>query len=131
MQWAMNFQGKPKWIATVVEKQLGPLTFVVRLKDGRTWKRHQDHLRRDDQMRMTSSERNKSCPMRRCHRLQMVKRSRQPVMTYSNPDTVSTVPTLEREQTPVSVSTAPNAVASPMAVRRSTRVIKPPDKLNL
>ena len=43
--WSMNFQGKPKWIATVVENQLGPLTFVVRLKDGRTWKRHQDHLR--------------------------------------------------------------------------------------
>ena len=28
--WAMNFQGKSKWIATVVENQLGPLTFVVR-----------------------------------------------------------------------------------------------------
>ena len=42
---AMNFQGKPKWIATVVENQLGPLTFIVRLKDGRMWKRHQDHLR--------------------------------------------------------------------------------------
>ena len=61
--WAMNFQGNPKWIATVVENQLGPLTFVVRLKDGRTWKRHQDHLRERDQMRTTSSERNKSCPM--------------------------------------------------------------------
>ena len=60
-------------------------------------------------------------------------RSRQPVMTYSDPDTATTVPTLEQTQTPVSVSvsTAPNAVPSPTVVRRSTRVSKPPDKLNL
>ena len=30
---------------TVIENQLGPLTFTVRLSDGRLWKRHQDHLR--------------------------------------------------------------------------------------
>ena len=130
--WAMNFQGKPKWIATVVENQLGPLTFVVRLKGGRTWKRHQDHLRErrpneNDEFRteqkLPDAEMSPPPDGETC--------SRQPVMTYSNPDTVSTVPTLEREQTPVAVSTAPNAVASPMDVRRSTRVIKPPDKLNL
>ena len=34
--WALNFQGKPKWIPTMVENQLGPLTFTVRLRDGRT-----------------------------------------------------------------------------------------------
>ena len=56
-------------------------------------------------------------------------RSRQPDMTYSNSDTLTTVPTLEQTQTPVavSVSTAP----SPTVVRRSTRVSKPPDKLKL
>ena len=43
--WALNFQGKPKWMPTVIESQLGPLTFTVRLSDGRLWKRHQDHLR--------------------------------------------------------------------------------------
>ena len=43
--WALNFQGKPKWVPTVIESQLGPLTFTVRLSDGRLWKRHQDHLR--------------------------------------------------------------------------------------
>ena len=42
--WALNFQGKPKWMPTVIESQLGPLTFTVRLSDGRLWKRHQDHL---------------------------------------------------------------------------------------
>ena len=43
--WALNLQGKPKWMPTVIDSQLGPLTFTVRLSDGRLWKRHQDHLR--------------------------------------------------------------------------------------
>ena len=132
--WAMNFQGKPKWIATVVENQLGPLTFVVRLKDGRTWKRHQDHLRErrpneNDEFRTEQKlpDAEISPPP------DTEARSIQPVMTYSDPDTATTVPTLEQTQTPVSVSvsTAPNAVPSPTVVRRSTRVSKPPDKLNL
>ena len=132
--WAMNFQGKPKWIATVVENQLGPLTFVVRLKDGRTWKRHQDHLREgrpneNDEFRTEQKLPDAEMPPppdTEAH-------SRQPVMTYSDPDTATTVPTLEQTQTPVSVSvtTAPNAVPSPTVVRRSTRVSKQPDKLNL
>ena len=123
---------KAQWIATVVENQLGPLTFVVRLNDGRTWKRHRDHLRErrpneNDEFRTEQKLPDAEMPpppdTEAC--------SRQPVMTYSNPDTISTVPTLEREQTPVSLSTAPNSVASPMAVGRSTRATKPPDKLNV
>ena len=43
--WVLNFQGKPKWMPTVIESQLGPLTFTVCMSDGRLWKRHQDHLR--------------------------------------------------------------------------------------
>ena len=83
--WAMNFQGNPKWIATVVENQLGPLTFVVRLKDGRTWKRHQDHLR--------ERRPNESDEFRTQQKLPDAEmppppdteaRSREPDMTYSN-----------------------------------------------
>ena len=128
--WAMNFQGKPKWIATVVENQLGPLTFVVRLKDGRTWKRHQDHLRErrpneNDEFRKQQKLPDAEMPPPP----DIEARSRQPEMTYSNSDTLTTVPTLEHTQTPVSVSvsTAP----SPTVVRRSTRVRKPSDKLKL
>ena len=128
--WAMNFQGKPKWIATVVENQLGPLTFVVRLKDGRTWKRHQDHLRErrpneNDEFRKQQKLPDAEMPPPP----DIEARSRQPEMTYSNSDTLTTVPTLEHTQTPVSVSvsTAP----SPTVVRRSTRVSKPSDKLKL
>ena len=41
----VNFQGRPKWLAGVLEEQLGPLTFWVRLEDDRLWKRHVDHIR--------------------------------------------------------------------------------------
>ena len=31
----VNFQGRPKWLAGVLEEQLGPLTFRVLLEDDR------------------------------------------------------------------------------------------------
>ena len=33
--WAVNFQGSPKWMPGVLEQQLRPVTYVVRLQDGR------------------------------------------------------------------------------------------------
>ena len=41
----VNFQGRPKWLAGVLEEQFGPLTFRVWLEDGRLWKKHVDHIR--------------------------------------------------------------------------------------
>ena len=43
--WAVNFTAKPKWMAGVLHERLGPVTFTVRLTDGRLWKRHTYHLR--------------------------------------------------------------------------------------
>ena len=43
--WAVNSTAKPKWMAGVLHERLGPVTFTVRLTDGRLWKRHTDHLR--------------------------------------------------------------------------------------
>ena len=43
--YARNFLGKPKWLAGVIEENRGPVTFVVRLTDGRLFRRHQDHLK--------------------------------------------------------------------------------------
>ena len=37
-------QGAP-WVPGVIEKQLGPLTFLVRTREGLLWKRHMDHVR--------------------------------------------------------------------------------------
>ena len=41
----VNFQGRPKWLAGVLEEQLSPLTFRVRLDNGRLWKKHVDLIR--------------------------------------------------------------------------------------
>ena len=30
----VNFQGRPKWLSGILEKQTGPETFQVRLEDG-------------------------------------------------------------------------------------------------
>ena len=38
--WALNFQGNPKLMPKVIENQLGPMRFTVRLSDRRLWKRH-------------------------------------------------------------------------------------------
>ena len=43
--FAMTFTSSSKWVAGILEECLGPLTFTVRLSDGRLWKRHVDHLR--------------------------------------------------------------------------------------
>ena len=44
--WIRDFMGKDKWVCGSVVKRLGPLTYVVKVMDGRVWKRHVDHLRR-------------------------------------------------------------------------------------
>ena len=40
-----NLRPGPAWIAAEITKQLGPVTFLVRVRDGQTWKRHVDHLK--------------------------------------------------------------------------------------
>ena len=42
---ARNFRAGDPWIPGVIVRQLGPLTFLVDVSDGRFWKRHIDHLK--------------------------------------------------------------------------------------
>ena len=41
-----NLRPGPKWIHRVIVQQLGPLSFLVKTRDGQTWRRHVDHLKR-------------------------------------------------------------------------------------
>ena len=41
----MIFLHSPKWKPGVVEEILGPVTYRIELLDGRTWRRHVDHLK--------------------------------------------------------------------------------------
>lgn len=42
---AKNMGTGASWIPGVIAQQLGPLTYLVDLRDGRLWKRHVDHLK--------------------------------------------------------------------------------------
>ena len=39
-----NYAGSPRWLPGVVKTVLGPVSYQVKLKDGRLWKRHLDQL---------------------------------------------------------------------------------------
>ena len=39
------FNRSQKWIAGVIVKRLGPVSYLVQLNDGSTWKKHIDHIR--------------------------------------------------------------------------------------
>ena len=40
-----NMGPGPSWVPGEIKQQLSPLTFLVSVADGQTWKRHVDHLR--------------------------------------------------------------------------------------
>lgn len=42
--YARNFGQASKWVPGVVRQSNSPTTHEVELKDGRIWRRHQDHL---------------------------------------------------------------------------------------
>ena len=43
--WTRNFREGPRWVIGEVTDILGPLSYLVRVKDGALWQRHVDHLR--------------------------------------------------------------------------------------
>ncbi len=43
-----NMRPGPDWIPGVILSQLGPVTYLVDLGEGRSWKRHVDHLKRSE-----------------------------------------------------------------------------------
>ena len=138
--WAMNFQAKPKWIPGVLEEQAGPVSFTVRLADGRIWRRHQDHLR----IKRPEEEDRSTIP----HVVPAMSGIRSIPPTISLPP-VSPAPLMQPtaenqsvpcvKDNPVSGKTSPQpivtspqaAVSPPQQIRRSSRMVKPPVKLNL
>ena len=42
---ARNFRPRIKYLPGVVVRRIGPLTFLVEVKDGLMWRRHVDHLK--------------------------------------------------------------------------------------
>ena len=123
--WAMNFLGQPKWVAAVIENRLGPLTFALRLQDNRVWTRHQDHLR---ERRPTVCSEERQLTERDV--LPRFVRTPPPPSGNSDDTTRTTTgevisrPTVERSQSRVEPDTVE-------PLRRSHRVVKAPDRLDL
>ena len=44
--YAQNFGTGSKWLSAVIQEVTGPVSFLVKLQDGRIVRQHQDHLRR-------------------------------------------------------------------------------------
>ena len=136
--WALNFQGKPEWMPTAIESQLGPLTFTVRLSDGRLWKRHQDHLRerRTDETEPVGAAQPRPEVLLPPPPLpQLTSTDKERYVTPLTSATTSDSAPARVPESPVAnrmpprETVVPIIVASP--VRRSTRVAKAPVKLNL
>ena len=43
---ARNLRPGPKWIPGVIVQNLGPLSFLIKTRNGPTWRRHVDHLKK-------------------------------------------------------------------------------------
>ena len=132
---AMNFLGQPKWVAAVIGNRLDLLTLALRLQDNIVWKRHEDYLR---ERRPNESTEERLCSEERPLPPQLTERDVLPRFVQTPPppcgnsdDTTRTTrgevisrPSVERSQSRVE----PDMV---VPLRRSHRVVKAPDRLDL
>ena len=103
-----NFGHGSKWFAGTIDEIRGPLTYMVRLPDGRILKRHVDHIRNQ-----TSMEPSKS----------------QDVIP-SHGESLSFEPLLDIEEPlPKQPSQSPEQCSVP--VHSSSRIRRPPDRFSL
>lgn len=135
--WAMNFQGSPKWMQGVLEQQLGPVSYLVRLRDGRLWRRHQDHLKTRRPEENDNIEREQAPVVTSDESTPPMCVAPMPALVETHVDEkVTTSGQVPPEET-VTKAAAPSDASphvietSPQVIRRSGRVIKPPEKLNL
>ena len=144
--WEVNFQGSPKWMKGVLEQQLGPVSFGVRLPDGRLWRRHQDHIRvrRPEESEGTQAPVATTSGARLDDPLpgapQMVNETVPESMSTSVPRPASVEPHMAivphsakvpQGETVPNVPKSPGILPNSPNLRRSSRLSKPPMKLDL
>ena len=115
----VNFAKGPKWLPGVIVDQTGPVSFHIRLDDGRVVRRHQDHIH----LRLSASESSSVDD----YDLPLVTpvNVNEPAVSIPEPVPVGNA------ATSVTVPTSPVHTPAPEPVlRRSTRVSKPPDRLS-
>ena len=112
--FVMNFDGKSKWLCGVIVERTGPVSFRIRLDDGRVVRRHVDHVRR----RRVSEREEMSVPEKEQSTELLLELPSE--LPAEEPVQIDPPDVLEHEREP------PAAV-----VRRSDRIRNAPEKLNL
>ncbi|KAJ8023976.1 hypothetical protein HOLleu_36568 [Holothuria leucospilota] len=103
-----------QWLPGVITDQSGPVSFTVQLDDNRIIRRHQDHLRHNTVPRTLENSVSDDTE----------------IFVPSSPTVcLETPPTSETDTTEQSTSNITNSQAPEL--RRSKRVIKPPERLDL
>ena len=129
--FAENFSGtRPKWLSGTIAVITGPLSYVVRLSEGATVRRHVDSIRRRDNAPMDSS--SLEFPLSVPLSIQSPSSSRNPVLISPSTENVSTPievdvlpPLIDPAQMHLDSSVT---IPQPSQLRRSTRARQPPDR---
>jgi transposase InsO family protein len=125
--WVVNFQGSPKWMPGVLENKTGPVSFSVRLPDGRLWRRHVDHIRC-----RRPEEETQPTPTQK---LQIPFPMPPPSTRGESVSATASAPPHRKEEKVAPAAAIrenlPDNSTSGVVTRKSSRVVKPPDKLNL
>ena len=107
-----NFSGKPSWVPGTILKVTGPLSYVIKLQDGKTVRRHVDHVR------------SREIPS-------TVPQLPSSLVDLDLPTELSQEDATESNRAdPPIVDPEPNAPDPPPSPRRSTRDRRPPDRYN-
>jgi len=116
----LNFSASPKWMSAVLEERLGPVTFMARLTDGRLWKRHLDHIRHrlPEEGPVAELHINKPLSNTKCTDVQ----SQQVPVAASTAVSTATPVAADMNDMPSNMDS--------MMLRRSTRTVKPPQRLD-
>ena len=134
--FVMNFSGKTKWLHGVIVEQTGPVSFRIRLEDGRVVRRHIDHVRSrrvNDEEEEESSVPEKTLSPELPPEVPIQEdqpasdAQAQPHDAHAPPSDTHASPSDDANATPSDV----RSDVPPTQLRRSERTRKPPERLNL
>ena len=100
-----NYRSHPSWLPGIVKGVLGPVSYQVELKDGQLWKRHVDQLLKDSAQRLDKSDVDKS--------------------------DVDKSDVENQELIDIDIPVNESANDGDQILRRSSRIRRPPNRLNL
>ena len=125
--YAANFTGKPQWLSCIITEKTGPVSFRIRLLDGRMMRRHMDHIRWRWDALEQSVEGDSAAGMEEGGQPR-------PAVDFPGNMTEPEAATAERNSAEVSQEQEVEESAMPgeeQFLRRSERLRKAPDRLDL